>query len=124
MADPVLIFFERIDVNGFLFAQGDLLLGDFLDAIGDAARQLVAALTADSTFAQACREADAEAGKRDKCPDLKPHRVPQATLDCAEWLARYGDAARFRAWLDRRDPTEALAIVRHIKKKRGMSCPE
>jgi hypothetical protein len=65
MNDPVTIFFERIDAQGYLFATGDLLLGEFLDAIVDAAAQLVAGLGYVSSFERACSEADADNDQQD-----------------------------------------------------------
>jgi len=101
-----------------------------------------------STFAAACRKADAKAGARPELPDIPPgcasavalqreyqdrirrqreqYGPPKATLDAAENLIREGDAKRLRAWLGQHSAHEVLAITEHIKKyrekRRGQQC--
>ena len=59
VADPLTVFFERLDALGYLFADGAMTLEEFLDIMGDAAVQLVVGAGYETTFAKLCREADA-----------------------------------------------------------------
>ena len=129
MPNPTLIFHARIDAQGFLFAEGEMTRGEFLDAVGDAAVQLVVGLRYGSSFTQACREADAQATKQQQQqrPAIKEFRVAASTIEAAEYLVREGDAKRLRTWLDEHPLTEARAISKHIRKyrdkRRGQQCP-
>ena len=64
-----------------------------------------------------------EAEQRDKVPDRKRCHVAASTIDAAAWLAHYADAARFRTWLDQRDPTEVVEIMQLLKKRKSAPCP-
>jgi hypothetical protein len=97
-----------------------------------------------STFAAACRKADAAHGPVPDPPDIplvSEHgvpsapflqrlyeaaltqrdagRVPQSTLDAADYLVRQKDPARFKRWLEEHSAADQVAIAVHIQRKFG-----
>jgi hypothetical protein len=94
-----------------------------------------------STFAAACRKADAKIGERPELDDIPPgcasaarlqrdyeatserqrarYGPPEATLQAAAFLVREGDPKRLEDWLLTHSKRERAAIVVHIKNNRG-----
>jgi hypothetical protein len=94
-----------------------------------------------STFAAACRKADAEHGpvpdppeiplvsqhgvpsaetlQREYEANLRRRRrdVPQSTLDAATYLRQVGDQARFQRWLEEHHPDDQVAILAYLESK-------
>jgi hypothetical protein len=69
-----------------------------------------------STFAAACRQADAE--QRRKKPARSNNVVQflaRSTLDVAEYLARLNDPEQMRTWLAKHSAAERAAIFKHLK---------
>jgi hypothetical protein len=147
-ADPLCVFFERTNTLGYLFAEGDLLLGEFLDAIGDAAIQFRKAVAQElplsRSFARACKLADKQVGARpdpEPIPIVATHGVPSAGRLQAEYerrierqRERYGpapatlkatnyldDPKQLETFLLAHPAAERAAIVAYIQKQRGQS---
>jgi hypothetical protein len=94
-----------------------------------------------STFAAACRKADAKIGARAELEDIPPgtasaarlqreyerslerahtHQVPKSVQEVAEWFAQT-DPIRLETWLLSRPATERAAIVGGLKQKQERS---
>ena len=71
-----------------------------------------------SSFAAACRKADA-AQRRKPVPVERPRRaVAESTLQAAEFLMREGDIERFCQWFERHTPQERAEILDHLERRR------
>jgi hypothetical protein len=72
-----------------------------------------------STFARACRAADARVrARRERQRDHpeKPH-VAETTLEALEFLVKQRDPERLRAWLSTHSAEERAAILQHLERK-------
>jgi hypothetical protein len=96
-----------------------------------------------SSFAAACRKADAAHGpvpdppeiplvsqhgvpsaetlQREYEANLRRRRrdVPQSTLDAATYLDQVGDGPRFQRWLEEHHPADQAAIIAYLERKRS-----
>jgi hypothetical protein len=71
-----------------------------------------------STFAKACREADARA-RRQRAPERPtPYRVPISTLQTAEYLLQLGDPAGWRKWFDAHSAQERAGILQYLERRK------
>jgi hypothetical protein len=108
-----------------------------LDNSGLAGREANDGLS--STFAKACREADAKQSRKPVDPRIararrlldddvslerawsevnSSHDVPLATIEAAEFLIRQGKPAELRAWLARRTTHECEAILQCLERRK------
>jgi hypothetical protein len=74
-----------------------------------------------STFAKACRAADARVRAqrgRQRDHSEKPH-VAETTFGVAGYLHRLGDLDRWKKWFDARSPEERVAILEQLERKTG-----
>jgi hypothetical protein len=126
----------------------ELLANAFAPVRDDLAEEEIAAIpaisSADKTFAELCRAADARHADEPLDPDVARMRrllsddvsleraqgelssddIPRATLKAADYLFRLGDMARWRKWFDRHSAPERAAILQHLERrnrKRGAS---
>jgi hypothetical protein len=72
----------------------------------------VAADGLSSTFARACREADAE--RRNPRPRTREDSLPTSTVEAIDWLLRYCDGERLRKFLEGRPEAELAKIKNYI----------
>jgi hypothetical protein len=69
-----------------------------------------------STFARACRQADAE--RRNPRPRAHKDSLPTSTGKAVDWLLKFGDERRLRNFLEGRSEAELERIERYIAWKK------
>ena len=79
-----------------------------------------------STFARACRDADARFREQAQAKRAAPARPPTtrvaaSTLMAAEFMVRLNDPKRFENWLMEYSADERAAICAHINSKKDKS---
>ncbi len=72
-----------------------------------------------STFARACKLADAEYARTKQVASPPACRLPESTIQAAEYLVRLNDRDRLRAWLIEHTPAERGLILRYFENKKG-----